>query len=151
MTTLSYLDIRQKFLDHMKKHGHAIIPSATLVPEDNSSLLFVNSGMFPLVPYLQGAEHPEGTRIADAQRCIRTVDIDVVGDNTHATSFEMIGNWSLNDYFKEQAINQTLEFYVDELGTPVDKIYVSVFEGDEDAPKDEEAIECWKKAFAKYG
>lgn len=151
MQDLSYLSVRQKFLDHMEKYGHKIIPSAPLVPEDNSSLLFVNSGMFPLVPYLKGEDHPQGTRIADVQRCIRTVDIDDVGDDTHATAFEMIGNWSLNDYFKEQAIEQIFKFYVDELGIDPNKLFVSVWEGDENAPKDEVSIEAWKNIYQQYG
>ncbi|WKZ30718.1 MAG: alanine--tRNA ligase [Candidatus Dojkabacteria bacterium] len=151
MKSLTYLEARQLYLDHLKEHGHAIIPSASLVPENDPTVLFVNSGMFPLVPFLLGEAHPEGTRLADVQRCIRTIDIEEVGDHSHLTAFEMIGNWSLNDYFKEEAIKISVGYYVDKLGFDINKIYVSVFEGNEDVPMDEDAVEIWKKVFADYG
>ncbi len=139
------------YLNHLKKSGHAVISSASLVPENDPSVLFVNSGMFPLVPYLLGEKHPKGTKLTDIQRCLRTGDIDEVGDATHCTTFEMIGNWSLNDYFKKEAIAITASFYIDELGTDVNNIYASVFEGNDDAPQDSESIEIWKEEFKKRG
>src|ERR1700748_2083740 len=103
-------EIRQRFLDFFAKRGHAIIPSASLVPENDPSVLFNTAGMQPLVPYLLGQKHPAGKRIADVQKCVRTQDIEEVGDNTHDTFFEMLGNWSLGDYFKEDAIKWSFEF-----------------------------------------
>lgn len=151
MKNIPYLEIRKRYLEHLKKHNHTIIPSASLVPENNPSVLFVNAGMFPLIPYLTGEQHPSGVRLANSQRCLRTIDIDSVGDATHLTTFEMLGNWSLNDYFKEEAIRITVEFFVDELGFDFDKISASVFKGDENAPMDEVSIEVWKKIFKERG
>lgn len=151
MKNLKYLEIRSKYLEYLKSKGHHIIPSAPLVPENDPTLLFVNSGMFPLVPYLLGEKHPNGTRLADSQRCVRTIDIDDVGDNSHCTTFEMLGNWSLNDYFKEEAIKITVGLVVDELGFDINKIYATVFEGNENAPKDTESIEIWKNIFKERG
>lgn len=147
---MKYAEIRQAYLDHLKEHNHAIIESASIIPEDNPTLLFVNSGMFPLIPYLLGESHPEGDRLANSQRCIRTIDIEEVGDRTHLTSFEMLGNWSLNDYFKEEAIPITLSYVVDKLGLPVENIYASVFGGEDDIPADDVATQVWKESFAKY-
>ncbi len=151
MKNLSYIQIRQAYLDFMKSQGHAEIVNASLVPENDPTLLFVNSGMFPIVPFLLGEKHPDGTRITNVQRCVRTEDLEEVGDATHLTAFEMIGNWSLNDYFKEQALKQTYAYFIEILGMPADKLYGSVFEGDEDAPRDEESIKILKEIFAKYG
>lgn len=151
MKKLSYLEVRQLYLDHLKESGHTIIPSASLVPENDPTVLFVNSGMFPLVPFLLGEPHPGGTRLADVQRCIRTIDIEEVGDNSHLTAFEMIGNWSLNDYFKEEAIRISVGYYIEKLGFDINRLYVSVFEGNDDVPMDEDAVEIWKKVFAEYG
>lgn len=151
MKSYTYLEARQLFLDHLSEHGHAVINSAPIVPENDPTVLFVNSGMFPLVPFLLGEKHPEGTRIANAQRCIRTIDIEEVGDHSHLTSFEMLGNWSMNDYFKEEAINISVGYYVEKLGFDINRIYVSVFEGNDDVPMDEESVEIWKKVFARYG
>ncbi len=151
MKQLTYLEIREKYIKFFERNGHAIIPSASLVPENDPSTLFVNSGMFPLIPFLLGEKHPSGVNLANSQRCVRTIDIEEVGDESHCTTFEMLGNWSLNDYFKEKAINLTISFLVDELEMDINKIYASVFEGDEDAPKDTESIKIWQELFKKRG
>jgi alanyl-tRNA synthetase len=148
---LKYIEIRTKYLELLKKHKHAIIPSASLIPENDPSSLFVNSGMFPLVPFLMGEKHPAGNRLANSQRCVRTIDIEEVGDPSHCTTFEMLGNWSLNDYFKKEAINITVEFFVDELGIDIQKIYATVFKGDKDAPRDEESFKVWQTIFSERG
>ena len=140
------IEIRRKYLDYFKKHGHAVIPSAPLIPENDPSVLFTTAGMQPLVPYLLGEKHPEGKRLTDYQKCVRTNDIDEVGDNRHLTYFEMLGNWSLGDYFKDESIAMSFEFLTKELGIPVEKLYVTCFAGDEDCPKDEVAATAWKKA-----
>ena len=140
------IEIRNKYLEFFKKNGHAIIPSASLIPENDPSVLFTTAGMQPLVPYLLGEKHPEGTRLTDYQKCLRTNDIDEVGDNRHLTYFEMLGNWSLGDYFKEESIKMSFEFLTKELQIPVEKLSVTCFAGDEDCPKDEISAECWKKA-----
>ena len=140
------IEIRNKYLNFFKEHGHAIIPSAPLIPENDPSVLFTTAGMQPLVPYLLGEKHPAGTRLTDYQKCLRTVDIDEVGDNRHLTYFEMLGNWSLGDYFKEESIKMSFEFLTKVLNIPVEKLYVTCFKGDEDCPKDEISSECWKKA-----
>ena len=138
------IDIRNKYLKFFENHGHKVIPSAPLIPENDPSVLFTTAGMQPLVPYLLGEKHPEGTRLTDYQKCVRTVDIDEVGDNRHLTYFEMLGNWSLGDYFKEESIKMSFEFLTKELGIPVEKLSVTVFAGDEDAPRDEESASIWK-------
>ena len=140
------IDIRNKYLKFFEKHNHKIIPSAPLIPENDSSVLFNTAGMQPLVPYLLGEKHPEGTRLADYQKCVRTNDIDEVGDNRHCTYFEMLGNWSLGDYFKDESIAMSFELLTKELNIPVEKLFVTVFAGDEDCPKDEVAAKAWKKA-----
>ena len=140
------IEIRNKYLEFFKKHGHVVIPSAPLIPENDPSVLFTTAGMQPLVPYLLGEKHPEGTRLTDYQKCVRTNDIDEVGDNRHLTYFEMLGNWSLGDYFKEESIAMSFEFLTKELGIPVEKLSVTCFAGDEDCPRDEVAAEAWKKA-----
>ena len=139
------IEIRNKYLDFFKKHGHSVIPSAPLIPENDPSVLFTTAGMQPLVPYLLGEKHPEGKRLTDYQKCVRTNDIDEVGDNRHLTFFEMLGNWSLGDYFKEESIAMSFEFLTKELGIPVEKLSVTCFAGDEDCPRDE-AANAWKKA-----
>ncbi len=146
-------ELRQKFLDFFKEKGHAIIPSASVVPENDPTVLFTTAGMHPLVPYLLGQPHPMGKRLADAQKCVRTDDIDEVGDNRHLTFFEMLGNWSLGDYFKRETITWSFEFLTDKnwLGIDPEKLFVTVFEGDEDAPQDEESIGIWQGLFATYG
>ncbi len=140
------IEIRNKYLNFFKNHGHKVIPSAPLIPENDPSVLFTTAGMQPLVPYLLGEKHPEGTRLTDYQKCLRTNDIDEVGDNRHLTYFEMLGNWSLGDYFKEESVAMSFEFLTKELGIPVEKLSVTCFAGDEDAPKDTVTAECWKKA-----
>ena len=134
------------YITIFEKHKHAIIPSASLIPENDPSVLFTTAGMQPLVPYLLGEKHPDGTRLTDYQKCVRTNDIDEVGDNRHLTYFEMLGNWSLGDYFKEESIAMSYEFLTKELGIPSEKISVTCFAGDEDCEKDIEVYECWKKA-----
>ncbi len=140
------IEIRNKYLEFFKKHGHAVIPSASLIPENDPSVLFTTAGMQPLVPYLLGEKHPEGTRLTDYQKCVRTNDIDEVGDNRHLTYFEMLGNWSLGDYFKEESIKMSFEFLTKELQIPVEKLSVTCFAGDEDCPRDEVSAKVWKEA-----
>ena len=140
------IEIRNKYLNFFKKHGHAVIPSASLIPENDPSVLFTTAGMQPLVPYLLGEKHPVGTRLTDYQKCVRTNDIDEVGDNRHLTYFEMLGNWSLGDYFKEESIAMSYEFLTKELGIPSEKISVTCFAGDEDCERDMKVYECWRKA-----
>ncbi len=143
-------DLRQKFLDFFAKRGHAIIPSASLVPENDSSTLFNTAGMQPLVPYLLGEPHPAGNRLVDVQKCVRTGDIDDVGDNRHLTFFEMLGNWSLGDYFKKEAISWSWEFLTDKtegLGLDPTRLYVTVFKGEDGIPRDEESISLWQEVF----
>ena len=140
------IEIRNKYLNYFKNHNHKVIPSAPLIPENDPSVLFTTAGMQPLVPYLLGEKHPEGRRLTDYQKCLRTNDIDEVGDNRHLTYFEMLGNWSLGDYFKEESIAMSFEFLTKELGIPAEKISVTCFVGDEDAPRDTVTAECWKKA-----
>ena len=151
MEKLSYNQIWQKYIAFFERHKHKAIPSAPLVPENDPSVLFVNAGMFPLVPFLNGQEHPEGNRLVNMQRCIRTGDIEEVGDPYHCTAFIMLGNWSLNDYFKKEAIEMTTQFFVEELGLDIHKMYATIFEGEENIPKDTTSIEAWKEVFAKYG
>jgi alanyl-tRNA synthetase len=139
-------ELRQKYLDFFVSKDHKIIPSASLIPENDPTALFTTAGMHPLVPYLLGESHPEGKRLVSAQKCIRTGDIDDVGDNRHATFFEMLGNWSLGDYFKKESIEWSWEFLTSPAWLNLDskKIAVTVFVGDNDAPKDIESAEIWK-------
>jgi len=140
-------EIRQKYLDFFASKNHAIIPSAPVVPENDPTVLFNTAGMQPLVPYLLGEKHPSGTRLADSQKCIRTGDIDEVGDNSHLTFFEMLGNWSLWDYFKQESLAYSYEFLTspDHLALDPKKIAVTVFEWDQDAPRDEESAKIWEE------
>ena len=140
------IDIRNKYLNFFKSKGHSVIPSSPVIPENDPSVLFTTAGMQPLVPYLLGEKHPAGKMLTDYQKCIRTVDIDEVGDNRHLTYFEMLGNWSLGAYFKEEAIAMSFEFLTKELNIPVEKLSVTVFAGDEDAPMDTVAEQAWLKA-----
>ncbi len=147
-------EIRSRFLKFFEKRGHAIIPSAPLVPENDPTVLFNTAGMQPLVPYLMGDPHPQGKRLANFQKCVRTNDIDEIGDNTHATFFEMMGNWSLGDYFKEDAIKWSYELLTSKeegFGLDPNRLYVTCFEGDENAPRDEESANIWKSCFDKDG
>ncbi|MDQ3089902.1 MAG: alanine--tRNA ligase [bacterium] len=141
-------EIRSRFLSFFEKRGHKIIPSAPLVPENDPSVLFTTAGMQPLVPYLLGDPHPMGKRLVNVQKCVRTQDIDEVGDKTHDTFFEMLGNWSLGDYFKEEAIKWSYELLTSKeegFGLDPNRLYITVFEGDENAPRDTESFEIWKK------
>ena len=140
------IEIRNKYLNFFKEHGHTVIPSAPLIPENDPSVLFTTAGMQPLVPYLLGEPHPAGKRLTDYQKCVRTNDIDEVGDNRHLTYFEMLGNWSLGDYFKEESIQMSYDFLTKELGIPAEKLSVTCFAGDEDCARDEVTASCWKKA-----
>ena len=149
-------EVRQRYLDFFAERGHAVIPSASLVPENDPSVLFTTAGMHPLVPYLLGEKHPSGNRLVDVQKCIRTGDIDEVGDYCHHTFFEMLGNWSLGDpdavngigagYFKKEVIAWSFEFLTSPkwLGLDKNRLAFSVFAGDADAPFDDEAFETWK-------
>ncbi|PJE63439.1 alanine--tRNA ligase [Candidatus Roizmanbacteria bacterium CG10_big_fil_rev_8_21_14_0_10_45_7] len=144
-------EILEKYLARYKKHGHKEIPNMNLVPEGDSTLLFVNSGMFPLVPYLSGESHPLGKRLVNVQRSVRFSDIDEVGDNRHTTAFHMMGNWSLGDYFKAEQLPWIYHYFIEDLGLDSHRLYATVFEGDEYAPKDTESIEIIKKVFNQYG
>ena len=145
-------DLREKYLKFFSAkggsafggEGHKIIPSAPLIPENDPTVLFTTAGMHPLVPYLLGEKHPMGNRICNSQKCIRTCDIDEVGDATHLTFFEMLGNWSLGDYFKKEAIEWSFEFLTKELNIPLDKLAFTVFEGEEGTPKEVESFEIWR-------
>jgi alanyl-tRNA synthetase len=150
-------EIREKYLKFFEKRGHKIIPSASLVPADyiipDKGSLFTTAGMQPLIPYLLGTKHPAGTRLVDVQKCVRTVDIDDVGDNRHCTFFEMMGNWSLGDYFKKESIAWSLEFLTNKeegLGLDPKRLYVTVFKGEDEIPGDEESIIIWKENFKKH-
>ncbi|EKD76089.1 MAG: hypothetical protein ACD_43C00228G0002, partial [uncultured bacterium] len=139
-------ELRQKYLGFFASKGHSKIGSASLIPDNDPTVLFTTAGMHPLVPYLMGEPHPAGVRLTNYQKCVRTGDIDSVGDRWHLTFFEMLGNWSLGDYFKKDAITWSYEFLTSPewLGIPVDRLSVSVFAGDADAPRDEESAELWK-------
>lgn len=146
-------EIRQKYLDFMKARGHAIVPRANIVPSEDPTTLFTGSGMQPMVPYLLGETHPQGVRLTDSQTCIRVQDIDEVGDTSHTTFFEMLGNWSLGDYFKEEQIRWYWEFMLEELKLDPRKLYVTAFAGDESLgiPRDEEAAFLWQDLFKSAG
>ncbi len=146
-------EIRAKYLQYMEKNGHAVIPSAALVPENDPSTLFTGSGMQPLIPFLMGEKHPKGVRLTDSQKCFRANDIEEVGDNRHTTFFEMLGNWSLGDYFKKEQLRFFFTYLTDEVGLDPNKIYVTVFAGDESLgiPRDEESVSIWKELFAEKG
>lgn len=146
-------DIRNSYLQFFKEREHAIIPRAKLIPYNDPTTLFTGSGMQPLLPYLLGEAHPEGIRLTDSQTCLRAQDIEDVGDNRHTTFFEMLGNWSLGDYFKEQQIRWFFEFLVDVVGLDPNKIYVTAFIGDKEhgIPRDDEAANIWQKIFEERG
>ena len=149
MKKLSYDELRNMYLDFFKAHGHKEIQNASLIPENDPTVLFTTAGMHPLVPYLQGEKHPQGNRLTDVQRCIRTGDIDEVGDTSHLTFFEMLGNWSLGDYFKKEAIRMSFEFLTKYLEIPVEQLAVTCFAGDETTPRDEETASVWKECGLK--
>ena len=138
--------MRAKYLEFFKARGHSIIPSSSLVPENDPTTLFTGSGMQPLVPYLLGKNHPSGARLVDSQKCFRSMDIEEVGDNRHTTFFEMLGNWSLGDYFKKEQLAWAYEFFTKEVGIPKERLWVTCFEGDEalNLPKDTESAEIWE-------
>jgi alanyl-tRNA synthetase len=145
-------EILEKYIKFYQDRGHALIPNVSLVPENDPTLLYVNSGMFPLVPYLSGQPHPQGKRLVNVQRCLRFDDLENAGNtNRHTVAFHMIGNWSLGDYFKAEQLPWVYEFYIEQMGLDINKMYATVFTGDEDAPKDTESIDLIKKIFAKYG
>lgn len=147
MKNINAKQLREMWLNFFKEKGHSIIPSASLIPENDPTVLFTTAGMHPLVPYLMGEKHPAGTRLADVQKCVRTGDIDSVGDFSHCTFFEMLGNWSLGDYFKEEMIPWSYEFLTSEkyLNIPRERLAVTVFEGDDDCPKDTVSAAAWEK------
>ena len=151
MNIQSANELRSLFLRFFEEKGHARIPSASVIPENDPTVLFTTAGMHPLVPYLMGEKHPMGTRLTDVQKCIRTGDIDEVGDSSHLTFFEMLGNWSLGDYFKEKMIPWSWEFLTSKewLGLDPDKLAFTVFEGDSDCPRDEEAANLWRQKGVK--
>ena len=139
-------DLKKKYFEFFKEKQHKLISSASLIPEHDPTVLFTTAGMHPLVPYIMGQPHPSGKRLVDVQKCIRTGDIDEVGDSTHLTFFEMLGNWSLGDYWKKEAISWSFEFLTSKkwLGLDKSKLYITVFKGDKDAPKDDESVKIWK-------
>lgn len=143
-------EIRSKYLSFFSNRGHSIIPSASLVPQNDPTTLFTGSGMQPLITYLLGKDHPQGTRLVDSQKCFRAMDIEEVGDNRHTTFFEMLGNWSLGDYFKKEQLPWFFEFLTKEIGLNPNRLYVTVFDGADDigVPRDTESIEIWKKLFS---
>lgn len=146
-------EVRQKYLDFFKERGHNIVPSASIIPENDPTVLFTGSGMQPMVPYLLGEKHPQGTRIADSQKCLRVQDIDEVGDNRHTTFFEMLGNWSLGDYFKEEQIPWMFEFLTKELKLDPNRLYITVFRGNEKLgiARDDQSVKLWQDEFKKAG
>jgi alanyl-tRNA synthetase len=140
-------EIRQRFLNFFEERDHSIIPSASLLPENDPSVLFTTAGMQPLSPFLLGQDHPEGGRVANLQKCVRTNDIEEIGDNTHVTFFEMLGNWSFGDYFKKEAIRWSYEFLTNKetgLGLDPDRLYITCFKGNNDVPRDEESVKIWQ-------
>jgi len=146
-------EIRSTYLSFFEKQGHTIIPSSSLVPDNDPTTLFTGSGMQPILPYLLGQPHPSGTRLTDSQKCFRSQDIEEVGDNRHTTFFEMLGNWSFGDYFKKEQIPWLFQFLVDDIGLDPSKLYVTCYAGSEkfDIPKDTEAAELWQGLFQEKG
>lgn len=144
-------EIRKKYIEFYKREGHKEIPSASLLPENDPTTLFTSSGMQPLVPYLLGQPHPEGNRLVNSQKSFRSQDVEEIGDNRHTTFFEMLGNWSLGDYFKVEQLPWIFEFLTSEVGLDPKKLYVTVFEGSASVPKDTVSIDAWVKIFQKVG
>ncbi len=143
------MNLKNEFIEFFKSKGHVQIPSAPLIPENDPSVLFNTAGMQPLIPYLMGKKHPEGTRLCDYQKCVRLTDLDSIGDKTHHTFFEMLGNWSLGDYFKKESIEYSFEFLTKVLNIPVERLAVTVFEGNEDIPRDEVSANIWRSLGIK--
>jgi alanyl-tRNA synthetase len=145
--------IRKAYLDFCRQNGHVVIPRAQLVPQDDPTTLFTGSGMQPLIPYLLGAEHPDGVRLADSQTCLRAQDIDEIGDNRHTTFFEMLGNWSLGDYFKKEQLPWFFDFLTTIVGLDPSRLYATCFIGDDKngIPRDEESAKVWKELFEEAG
>lgn len=143
------MNIKDLYIEFFKSKGHTFIKSAPIIPENDPSCLFNTAGMQPLIPYLMGEKHPAGTRLVDVQKCLRCTDLDAIGDNTHHTFFEMLGNWSLGDYFKKEAITWSFEFLTEVLQIPVSKLAVTVFKGNDEIPADTESIELWKQMGMK--
>src|SRR3989344_3519566 len=152
-TQMTINEIRTKYLEFFKAHGHTIIPSAPIVPQNDPTTLFTGSGMQPLITYLLGAPHPKGSRLVNSQKCFRAEDIEEVGDNRHTTFFEMLGNWSLGDYFKKEQLPWFFEFLTEEIGLDPKNLYVTAFIGDEKntVPRDTESAEILKKLFSEKG
>ena len=146
---MSTIDLKDTYLKFFESKGHKIIPSAPIIPENDPTCLFNTAGMQPLVPYLKGETHPQGTRLADVQKCFRTNDLDSIGDTTHHTFFEMLGNWSLGDYFKKESISWSYELLTKYLNIPVEKLAVTVFKGNEIVPADTESADIWKSLGIK--
>jgi alanyl-tRNA synthetase len=146
-------ELRSKYLEFFKKQGHAIVPSSSLVPENDPTTLFTGSGMQPMIEYLLGAKHPKGTRIVDSQKCFRSQDIEEVGDNRHTTFFEMLGNWSMGDYFKQEQLPWFFEFLTKEVGLDPSKLFVTVFSGNDNLGigRDEESVKIWQDLFKSVG
>ena len=143
------IDLKETYLKFFESKGHKIIPSAPIIPENDPTCLFNTAGMQPLVPYLKGEPHPEGKRLTDVQKCFRTNDLDSIGDTTHHTFFEMLGNWSLGDYFKKESISWSFEFLTKKLEIPVEKLAVTVFKGNDIVPADTESAEIWESLGIK--
>ncbi len=146
-------EVRTKYLKFFEARGHVIVPSAPIVPLNDPTTLFTGSGMQPILPYLLGEPHPQGTRITDSQKSFRAEDIEEVGDNRHTTFFEMLGNWSFGDYFKKEQLPWIFSFLTDEIALDPQKLYVTVFIGDEknDLPRDTESVAIWKELFGAKG
>lgn len=144
-------ELRKRYIDYFVKEGHAEVPSVSLVPDNDPTTLFTSSGMQPLVPYLLGEPHPLGKRLVNSQRSFRAQDIEEVGDDRHTTFFEMLGNWSLGDYFKREQLPWVFKFMTSELGLDPERIYVSVFEGNASVPKDNDSVAIWKEIFSGVG
>ncbi|MDD6784672.1 MAG: alanine--tRNA ligase-related protein, partial [Eggerthellales bacterium] len=144
MKQMTAKELKQAYIDFFVEKGHAHIKGASLIPENDPTVLFTTAGMHPLVPYLMGESHPAGTRLVDCQKCLRTGDIDEVGDASHLTFFQMMGNWSLNDYFKETSIPLSHEFLTKVLEIPQERISVTVFEGEEGIPRDNVSADTWR-------
>src|SRR3989338_8364164 len=139
------------YLSFFESNGHEVIPSSPLIPENDPTVLFTTAGMHPLVPFLLGEPHPKGKRLVNVQKCIRTTDISEVGDDTHLTFFEMLGNWSLGDYFKKESIQWSFEFLTKDLDIPIERLAVSCFVGDENAPKYQESADVWESLGISKG